>query len=115
MNWANARDDRDDAPAEEVTHVARNVARAMENAVRDAASRVPGSAGAARDVLTDASRAIQKASDQNLSTGAILSGGLALGLLVGGANRILVLLALVPALAMGLALLDRRASTAQGE
>ena len=39
--------------------------------------------------------------------GTTLSVGLALGLLLGGANRLLVILALIPAAAMGFTLLDR--------
>jgi hypothetical protein len=40
--------------------------------------------------------------------GTTLSVGLALGLLLGGANRLLVILALIPAAAMGFTLLDRQ-------
>ena len=47
---------------------------------------------------------------RDLSAGTLVAFGFALGLLVGGANRILVLLALVPAAAMGLTLLDRQST-----
>ena len=42
-----------------------------------------------------------------LAVGTSLSLGLALGLLLGGANRLLVILALIPATAMGFTLFDR--------
>jgi hypothetical protein len=42
-----------------------------------------------------------------LTTGATLSLGVAIGLLIGGASRLLVVLALIPGVAMGLTLLDR--------
>jgi hypothetical protein len=65
---------------------------------------VAHSSGAA---LVDAGHALQEGSDERLSAGTLLSFGLALGLLLGGANRLLVVAALVPAAVMGLTLLDR--------
>ena len=44
-----------------------------------------------------------------LTVGSVLSFGFAMGLLVGGANRLLVAIALIPAAALGLTLLDRPA------
>ena len=46
-------------------------------------------------------------SDEMLSVGSVLSFGFAMGLLVGGASRLLVAVALIPAAMMGLTLLDR--------
>ena len=46
-------------------------------------------------------------SDEMLSVGSVLSFGFAMGLLIGGASRLLVAVALVPAAAMGLTLMDR--------
>jgi len=70
----------------------------------DRSMTVAQSSGAA---LADAGRALQDGSDERLSAGTLLSFGLALGLLLGGANRLLVVAALVPAAVMGLTLLDR--------
>jgi len=50
---------------------------------------------------------IQRESDEVLAVGTSLSLGLAMGLLLGGANRLLVILALIPASAMGYTLFDR--------
>jgi hypothetical protein len=50
-------------------------------------------------------------SDEVLAVGTSLSLGLAMGLLLGGANRILVILALIPATAMGFTLFDRHGGT----
>jgi hypothetical protein len=50
---------------------------------------------------------MEAGSDQMLAVGASLSLGLALGMLVGGANRLLVAVALIPATAMAFTLLDR--------
>ena len=52
---------------------------------------------------------MESGSDEALAVGASLSVGLAVGLLLGGANRLLVVLALIPATAMTFTLLDRYA------
>lgn len=92
---------------------AGDAVQAMTGAVGDAAAeagaRLPEAAAATRDALADAGRTIRSGSDERLSAGTLLSFSFALGLLIGGANRLLVLLALVPAAAMGITLLDRQA------
>lgn len=92
---------------------AGDAVQAMTGAVKDAAtgasSRLPEAASTTRDALADAGRTIRSGSDERLSAGTLLSFSFALGLLVGGANRLLVLLALIPAAAMGVTLLDRQA------
>jgi hypothetical protein len=55
---------------------------------------------------------IERGSDEMLLGGAALALGLTVGLIAGGANRYVALLALIPATAMGVTLLERR--TAQG-
>lgn len=86
----------------------REVADTVMGAAGEAVARIPDAAATTRQTLTEATRTIQAGSDESLSAGTLLSVGFALGLLVGGANRLLVLLALVPAAAMGLTLLDRQ-------
>lgn len=56
-------------------------------------------------------RAIEGGTDQGLTTGATLSLGLAVGLLIGGAPRLLVLGALIPAAAIGIQMMDRQRGT----
>jgi hypothetical protein len=51
---------------------------------------------------------IETGSDDRVATGATMSLGLALGLVVGGAPRLLVALALLPIAAFGMILVDRR-------
>jgi hypothetical protein len=53
-------------------------------------------------------RAIERGTDQGLTTGATLSLGLAVGLLIGGAPRLLVLGALIPAAVIGIQMMDRQ-------
>lgn len=59
--------------------------------------------------LDEAQRAVSTGSDTALFGGASLAAGLALGLLVGGAPRLVVGVALLPAAALAMALADRRA------
>ena len=93
-------------PAETARAVAGNVASAAEQAV----SKLPEATQSTRSAVEEANRAIQSGSDEALMAGTTLSVGLALGLLLGGANRLLVILALIPAAAMGFTLLDRSQS-----
>jgi hypothetical protein len=72
-----------------------------------AAQRLPEAASATSVQLEKANAMIRNESDEVLVVGTSLSLGMAIGLLLGGANRILVILALVPATAMGLTLFDR--------
>jgi hypothetical protein len=79
--------------------------------VRDAAGtvaeRLPEAAAATRATVDEATRRIEAGSDQTLIVGTAMSFGFAAGLLVGGAPRLLVTVALVPGVAMGMTLFDR--------
>jgi hypothetical protein len=76
-----------------------------------AAQRLPEAATATGAQLERANQIIQSESDEVLAVGTSLSLGLAMGLLLGGANRLLVILALIPATAMGFTLFDRHGGT----
>lgn len=89
------------------TETARDLADTIRDTASDAATRLPAAASTTRDAIADASRTLQAESNERLSAGTLLSFGFALGLLIGGASRFLVLLALIPATAMGVTLLDR--------
>lgn len=69
---------------------------------------VPDAARMSRAAATDLFRAIEKGSDERVSAGVTLSLGLTIGLLLGGAPRLLIALTLAPLVAMGLVLADRR-------
>jgi hypothetical protein len=90
---------------------ARETAAEVASTVRDAAgtvaARLPEAAATTRAAVDEAARRIETGSDEMLTAGATLSLGVAIGLLIAGASRLLVVLALVPAAAMGLTLLDR--------
>ena len=69
---------------------------------------VPEVARASRGAVDDLFKAIETGSDERVSAGVTLSLGLAIGMLLGGAPRLLILAALAPVAAMGLVLQDRR-------
>ena len=82
-------------------------ATAVASAAGDAAARLPRYMEQGRAAFADANRQVQAGSDQTLSIGTAVSFGFAVGLLIGGASRLLVAAALVPVAMMGLTLLDR--------
>ena len=87
--------------------VVSDVATGVKGAAETVAARLPEAAATTRAAVDEAARRIETGSDEMLTAGATLSLGLAIGLLIGGASRILVVLALIPAAAMGMTLLDR--------
>ena len=64
-------------------------------------------AAATRSALVEVDRQVEAGSDELLTVGTALSFGMAAGLLLAGANRLLVLSGFVPAALLGLRLLDR--------
>jgi len=94
--------------------VAGDVASGMRDAAETVASRLPEAAATTRAAVDEAARRIETGSDEMLTAGATLSLGVAIGLLIAGASRILVVLALIPAAAMGLTLLDRNGRGPRG-
>jgi hypothetical protein len=86
---------------------ARDVAGTVLGAASEAVARLPEAAATTRGAVEEANRAMRAGSSEMLVAGTTLSIGLALGLLIGGASRLLVMLAIIPAAAMGFTLLDR--------
>jgi hypothetical protein len=82
--------------------------REVRGALEGVGRSVPGAARASRAAVDDLFKTIESGSDERVSTGVTLSLGLAIGMLVGGAPRLLIALALVPLAAMGLVMADRR-------
>jgi hypothetical protein len=88
----------------------RDVATEVADRASAVAARLPEAAATTKVAVEEAARRMEAGSDQMLAVGASLSLGLALGMLVGGANRLLVAVALIPATAMAFTLLDRYGS-----
>lgn len=91
----------------DIAATTREVASGVADRAGMVAARLPEAAATTRGAVEEAARRMEAGSDQMLAVGASLSLGLAIGMLIGGANRILVALALIPATAMGFTLLDR--------
>jgi len=88
-----------------------DAAGTVRGAAGDAVARFPEVAATTRSAIEDANRQMRAGSDEMLSIGSVLSFGFAMGLLIGGASRLLVAVALIPAAAMGLTLMDRVSRT----
>ena len=88
-----------------------DVAAKVGTVANDAAARLPDVAATTRVALEGADREVRAASDDTLAAWSALSFGLAGGLLVGGANRLLVAIAMIPAAILTLAFLDRTSRT----
>jgi hypothetical protein len=86
-----------------------DAAATMAGVAGDAAGRLPDLADRVRAAFLDVNRRVQSGTDESLTVGTAVSFGFALGLLIGGASRILVTAAFVPVATMGLTLLDRAA------
>jgi hypothetical protein len=90
-----------------VSDAADTVREAAVNAREVAAAKLPEVAATTRSAIEDANRQMQSGSDEMLAMGTALTFGLAIGMLVGGAPRIFVAGALVPAAAMVITLFTR--------
>ena len=90
-----------------VSNAASDAAGAVRGVAGDAVSRLPEVAATTRSAIEDANRQMRAGSDEMLTVGSVLSFGFAMGLLIGGANRLLIAGALLPAAMMWLTLLDR--------
>jgi hypothetical protein len=87
----------------------REIGSALEGVGRS----VPDVARASRTAVDDLVRTIETGSDERVSAGVSLSLGLAIGMLIGGAPRLLIAIALAPVAIMGLVLAERRATKAR--
>ncbi len=105
---------RSQAPSSDAGDVVAGAAAEVRDAIENMSRTMPDVARASRGLMDDAMRAIESGSDTRVTAGVTLSLGLAIGMLIGGAPRLLTLLALVPVAAMGLVLVDRRPKTSTG-
>ena len=91
-----------------------DAAGTIRSVASDAADRIPEVASATRSALVEVDRQVEAGSDEMLTVGTALSFGLAAGLLLAGANRMMVLSAFIPAAVLGLRLLDRSSRSRTG-
>ena len=100
-----------DATDGDLATTAKGIASDVADRAAAAAARLPEAAYVTGVQIGRANAIIQRESDEVLAVGPSLSLGLAMGLLLGGASRILVILALIPATAMGFTLFDRHSGS----
>ena len=93
---------------EGVVNVARQAADTVAGAAGEVTARLPEVAETTRQALSEANRYVQRGSDHTVKLLGATSIGFALGLLVGGANRLLVLASLIPAGIVGATMLERQ-------
>ncbi len=79
----------------------------VRDVAAETAARLPDAAATARSAIEDANRQMRSGSDEMLTVGSALSFGLAAGLLIGGAPRVIVVGAFIPAVAMVLTMFNR--------
>lgn len=94
-------------PGTGVSETARQVADSVAGAAGEMAGRIPEVTQTTRDAMAEANRLVHRGSDDTLKLVGAMSVGLAVGLLVGGANRLLVLASLAPAALIGATLMER--------
>jgi hypothetical protein len=93
--------------ADDARQLLDDAAQRAGEAIDRASAQMPAVMETASSALNESARRLEESPDDVLRIGAALSTGIALGLYIGGANRILVTLAMIPAVAMGFTLLGR--------
>ena len=89
------------ATADDLAQRARDAAASVTTAAETVTSRIP-------DAASEVDRVVRSSSDDTLRLATVAAVGVAAGLLLGGANRLLVMAALAPAAFMGIVLSGRR-------
>jgi hypothetical protein len=98
---------RNGAKGTDARQMLDDAAQRAGDAIDRASAQMPAVMETASSALNESARRLDESPDDVLTIGAALSTGIALGLYIGGANRILVTLAMIPAVAMGFTLLGR--------
>jgi hypothetical protein len=91
----------------QATRQVRQAVDTVAGAAGEVTARIPEAAATTRDAIDEANRLVRQGSDDTLRIVLGTSVGLASGLFLGGAPRILVLAALIPAGLAGTALMER--------
>jgi len=86
---------------------AREAAGAVSEAATAASPRISDAVASTADAAREADRLIRTSSDQALGMVGAFSLGAAMGLLVGGGNRLVVAISLVPALLVATSIVQR--------
>jgi hypothetical protein len=106
--------DADETKASAIVRTTRDVADTVASVAGDVSARLPEAAAGTGKAFGDARRMVQTGSDDSLRLVGAMSVGFAVGLLVGGANRLLVIAALVPTGLIATTLAERMQDTSRG-
>jgi hypothetical protein len=90
-----------------IGQTARQVVGGVAGAAGEVTARIPEVAQTARGAWEEADRMVHRGSDSTLQLVGAASVGFAVGLLVGGAHRLLVILSLIPAALIGATMVER--------
>lgn len=93
--------------AEGLAGTARQVVDSVAGAAGEVTARIPDVAQTTREAFTEANRMVHGGSDETLRLVGAASVGFAVGLLVGGAHRALIVAALIPAALIGTTMIER--------
>jgi hypothetical protein len=96
------------------TEQVRQAVDTVASVANDVTSRLPEAATTTRGAIEDANQMMRARSDESLKVVAAASVGFASGLFLGGAPRILVIAALIPAGLAGTALMERMDGSVRG-
>lgn len=100
-------DDGLEGEGQGIGQTARQVAEGVAAAAGDVTARIPEVAQTAKGAWQEADRMVHRGSDSTLQLVGAASVGFAVGLLVGGAHRLLVILSLIPAALIGATMVER--------
>lgn len=97
-----------------IARTTRDMADTVASVAGDVSARLPEAAAGTGKAFDDARRMVRTGSDDTLKFVGAMSVGFAVGLLVGGANRLLVIAALVPTGLIATTLAERMQDTGKG-
>jgi ABC-type transporter Mla subunit MlaD len=97
-----------------IATTAQQAADTVAGVAGEMTARLPEAANSTKEALAEANRMVRSGSDETLKIVGALSLGFGGGLLVGGANRLLVIVALAPAVFVGSALIERMNAAGTG-
>ena len=102
-----AASDAADDTIDGLAGTARQVVDTVAGAAGDVTARIPEVAQTTREAFSEANRLVHRGSDETLRLMGAASVGFAVGLLVGGAHRALVVASLIPAALIGSTMVER--------
>ena len=104
-------DDALETTGNAIVRTTRDVADTVASVAGDVSARLPDAAAGTGRAFDDARKLVQSGSDDTLKLVGAMSVGFAVGLLVGGANRLLVIAALVPTGLIATTIVERMQDT----